>query len=382
MAMIELIKRLLRSHPNLFRIAAAGYRSFKMLPQTLRAGSGAMNWILAHMSAALRLDRAWGGPMTLNIEPTTVCDQKCTICEKGLGILGRKPRHMRLEEFASILSRFDRSLQNIFFYFMGESFLNKEAYRMIRLAADRGIHVHACTNGNRIDAEALVRSGIADIQFQIGGTTQETHVSYRVGGHLDKVLENIRQTIEWRNRLSADLAKNPYPMNVTLGFILMRHNEHQAGEVAALAKSLGVDRYEIIAPCVRTVKQGHDLLPVDKAFWLYDPEAFALGRLEMRRKPNNFCEWLYASMTIQVDGNVVPCCRDPLGHMVLGNVHKESPYQIWNNDKYRALRRQVRTRQGSLDLCRLCEGFGMLDLRGPRPTWKQTSARDSGATVE
>jgi MoaA/NifB/PqqE/SkfB family radical SAM enzyme len=35
----------------------------------------------------------------------------------------------------------------LLFYFMGEPFLNRHAYDMIRYARQRGIYVETCTNG-------------------------------------------------------------------------------------------------------------------------------------------------------------------------------------------------------------------------------------------
>lgn len=357
------VQKALAAHPRAYQVASLLYRSGGLLPRMLRPRSGAWNWFLCGLSAVLRSRRALGRPMTLNIEPTTICDQKCPICETGQGILGRKPGYMGFDQFKAILDQFDHTLQTLFFYFMGESFLNKDAYRMVRYAADKGIYVHSCTNGNVLDPEALVRSGIADIQFQISGTTQEVHETYRVGGRLDKALEHIRQTVAWKKMLVSELKGNPYPMNIGLGFILFKHNEHQIQEFIELARSLEVDEYQVIAPCFRTCEQARDMLPTDKAYWLYDEQALAQGRLEVRNKPDNYCEWLYSSVTIQLDGSVVPCCRDTHGNWVMGNVSKENIYDIWNNAKFRALRGQVGTNQGNFPLCSLCEGFRLLPLK-------------------
>ena len=43
----------------------------------------------------------------------------------------------------------------LLFYFMGEPFLNKNAYEMIRYARENGIFVETCTNGDFVDAEEL-----------------------------------------------------------------------------------------------------------------------------------------------------------------------------------------------------------------------------------
>ncbi|MFX0196181.1 MAG: radical SAM/SPASM domain-containing protein [Candidatus Hodarchaeota archaeon] len=350
--------RKLRNYPVLYHQTVKSYHLARTLRISLLDQSSGPNALRCLLSAMMRQERSGGRPILLTIEPTNICDQRCTICETGLGILGRKPRNMTFEEFKHILDQFDKHLRTIYFYFMGESFLNKDAYRMIRYAADRGIYVSACTNGNRINPEALVESGIADIQFQIAGTTPEIHATYRVGGDLNKVIQNIRETVRLRNDLR-DKVPRPYPMKIGIGFILLKPNEHQVTDFELFARKLEVDEWQIIDPCVRTAEQGKELLPTNKNHWIYDPDAFERGTLKPRIRPKNYCEWIYSTVTIQVDGNVVPCCRDPKGQWVLGNVLNENIYHIWNGKKFRALRRAVTRKQEALELCNLCEGYTM-----------------------
>ncbi|MFH1913134.1 MAG: radical SAM protein [Pseudomonadota bacterium] len=358
--MLTKIKDFLRKRPRLFNMLRAGKIFLhEMVPALVQKDKYRINRALCLISARCGFGRSLGRPMLLNIEPTTVCDQKCTICETGLGILGRKPEYMSLGAFQNILDQFDSNMREILLYFMGETFLNKEAYKMIRYAADKGIYVSTCTNGNFVTPLELVQSGIAEINFHIAGTTQEIHEIYRVGGTLKAVLDATREAVLLRNEMRDALKRNPYPMKISLGFILFKHNEHQVPEVEGLAKDLGVDSFHIIDPCVRNVEQAHDLLPTDRDHWVYDPQAYERGELRMRRPPQNECEWLYSAMTIQVNGNVVPCCRDPKGLDVLGNALQENVNDIWNNPKFKRLRKQVATIQGSLQLCSLCEGYVM-----------------------
>ena len=360
------IKNRLKQNPPLYRLAKRIYGLKRPLLYVARGTPGTANYTKCLLSAILRRETSWGHPILLNIEPTNICDQRCTICETGLGILGRKPKSMTFDEFKHILDQFDGNLRVILFYFMGESFLNKDAYKMIRYAADRGIYVSACTNGNRIDPERLVKSGIADIQFQIAGTTPDVHATYRVGGDLERVIANIRETMRLKRELAYELSRNPYPMKIGMGFILLKPNEHQVEDFIKLARELEVDEYQVIDPCVRTVEQGRELLPTDKAHWIYDLAAFERGELKPRVTPHNYCEWIYSTVTIQVNGDVVPCCRDPLGKWVLGNVFDENIYDIWNGERFKALRRAVATRQKDLPLCALCEGYSMPELIGDK----------------
>lgn len=75
---------------------------------------------------------------------------------------------------------------------------------------------------------------------------------------------------------------------------------------------------------MRNIAQGEKFLPEDKKYWDYNIEAFNNGNLKPNIIPKNKCDWIYYSLSIQVNGDVVPCCRDPKGEIVMGNLlHQE-----------------------------------------------------------
>jgi radical SAM protein with 4Fe4S-binding SPASM domain len=290
--------------------------------------------------------------MNVTIEPTNICNLECPVCETGAGILGRPDGHMSLDQFQIILDKIASHTNTLMFYFMGEPFLNKQSYDMIRYAKDRGIpFVQTCTNGDPVNPEKLVESGIDEVSFQIGGITQETHQIYRINSNIERVLKNLKETVRLKRERGAGL-------RVQSGFILMKHNEHEVEGFARLMKELGADKWEVIDPCVRTVEQGRQMLPTDRAHWYYDPEAFEKGVLRPRVLPDNECPWIYYSMTVQVNGDVVPCCRDPKGTEVVGNLLSQSLDEVWNGEPYRAFRARVHRDQGSVEICRLCSAYG------------------------
>ena len=312
-----------------------------------------LNFFKNSLSCFLCLKKVLGSPILLCIEPTNICDQKCTICETGLGILGREKKFLSFDQFKEIIDQFDNNLEIIYFYFMGEPFLNKDSYRMIQYAANRGIWVSSCTNGNQIDPNELINSGIGEINFQISGMTQEIHEIYRRGGNLKKVFATVEESLRIRNQIFGRNKKRP---KINLGFILMKHNEHQVDEFIHYCKITGVDNYNIIGTCLREYSQGGQL-PTDTSYWIYDEIAFEKGLLIPKYRSNNYCEWVYFTTTILVNGDVVPCCRDPCGKHILGNVFNKKFFAIWNNRNYQDLRNIVTKNSNQFELCRLCAGY-------------------------
>ena len=206
------------------------------------------------------------------------------------------------------------------------------------------IRDRTCTNGDFVDARGVVYSDVNDISFQLGGMTQETHEVYRVRGKLDRVQANLIELIEERRRNPGSSVK------VNVGFVVMKHNEHEVPEFLRWAKEIGVDRANVIDPCVRSVAEGEELLPSDKRYWFYDEDAFARGVLKPKHLPDNECTWIWNSVMVNWDGSVVPCCRDPNGYHVLGNAFETPLSKIWNGDAMRNFRRRIVTDQGKVCL--------------------------------
>jgi radical SAM protein with 4Fe4S-binding SPASM domain len=317
----------------------------------LRGRRGTRDHIKSTVSLARRSTVVEGRPMNVTIEPTNACNLGCPVCETGAGVLGRETGHMSFDGFRKIIDELGPHINTLMFYFMGEPFLNKQAYAMIRYAKDAGIpFIDTCTNGDFVNPVKIVESGLDRVSFQIGGMTQETHEVYRVNGQLDRVFARLAETIRERNERRST-------MQIEAGFILMKHNEHEVADFRRQMLAMGVDRCVVIDPCVRTIEQGLQFLPKDRSHWMYDEKAFARGVLRPNVVPDNVCPWIYYSMAIHVNGNVVPCCRDPRGLEVMGNIFTQSFDDIWNGPKYRDLRDRIHRDQGSVEICRLCSGY-------------------------
>lgn len=317
----------------------------------LRGRRGSIDHIKSTISLSNRSAIISGLPVNITIEPTNMCNLKCSVCETGAGLLGREKGCMTLERFKVIIDKIALHVNTLMFYFMGEPFLNRHAYDMIRYAKKKGIpFVDTCTNGDIVNPAELVSCGIDRICFQIGGITQETHQVYRINSNLERVLDNIKETLRLRREHGSD-------MQVESGFILMKHNEHEVSLYKKYMFDLGVDRALIVDPCVRSVEQGHEMLPNDKRHWIYDPSAFIKGVLRPKNSPNNICPWVYYSMVILVSGDIVPCCRDATGKFVMGNILQQNLEDIWNGEKYLNFRECINKNQKSLEICRLCSSY-------------------------
>ena len=270
---------------------------------------------------------------------------------------GMLDRHV----YQDFIDKVAPTTNTLLLYFMGETFLHKHAYEMIRYTRNAGIYVETCTNGDFVDPEGVIYSDINKISFQIGGMTEESHQRYRVGTSLEKSKEKLLALIEEKKKHSNS------NVQIEVGFIVMRHNEHEIPRFMEWAREIGVDTADVVDPCVRNMLEAYAYLPKDRKYWFYDEEAFERGELRPKIIPDNECQWIWNSMQINWNGDAVPCCRDPNGKHILGNVFEEGLNKVFNGEKAREFRRRILTDQGNIDICQLCSGYGLPVMQKEEP---------------
>lgn len=354
---ITRLKNLIKRHSLPYRLAILAKALPHGLMGLMRGKRGSWDHIRSTLSFVIRSNRISGRPINVTLEPINICNLRCAVCETGAGILQRAQRPMAIDDYKTIIDKVAEHTNTIQFYFMGEPFIHRQSYEMIRYAKSKGVpFITTCTNGEAVLPAELIESGIDEVNFQIGGMTQTTHATYRTGGNLERTLHNLSETIRLRRERGLT---RPH---IVCGFILMKHNEHEVPAFRETMSQMGVDHAWVIEPCVRTIEQGREMLPTDKNYWFYDPESFERGVLRPRILLDNECPWIYYNMAIHVNGDVVPCCRDNQGTEVMGNLVKQSLEEIWNSPRYVEFRRRIHTDQGQVAICRLCSSFGSSPL--------------------
>jgi radical SAM protein with 4Fe4S-binding SPASM domain len=352
------IKDIICAWPLIYRYARNIIGLIKGCTAILKGRRGAKDHLKSTISLILRSPVITGRPINITIEPTNVCNLKCPVCETGTGELQRDKRHLSFEDFKTIIDKIVSHTNTIMYYFMGEPFLNKGWVAQVSYAKKKGIpFVTTCTNGDFACPDDILASGIDLVSFQLGGMSQETHQIYRIGSDISRVMSNLEETIKLRNKKGL---KKPV---IEVGFILMKHNEHEVSTFKDYCGSIGANCFNLIDPCVRTIEQGRRFLPGDRNNWIYDPEAFDNGVLKRRYTPQNDCPWIYYSMTVLSNGDVVPCCHDPRGKFVMGNLLKDDLEAIWNGDKFTSFRAAIVKSQQDIPICRLCSGYGVSKIK-------------------
>ena len=146
---------------------------------------------------------------------------------------------MAFDTFTKILDEVGEYIFTLLFWGWGEPFLNPRAFDMIAYARAKGVKVISSTNGHLFArpeyADRLVRSGLDSIIFAIDGVAQGSYERFRHGGHLETVLQGIRNVADRKKALGS---RTPF---INFRFIVMAQNEAEIPLAKKLAPSVGAD---------------------------------------------------------------------------------------------------------------------------------------------
>lgn len=324
------IRRIRPLTPERFRNALALHRSFRLAQRGGPAHPGAV-------------------PMSLSIEPTTSCNLRCPECPSGLRSFTRPTGMLNPELLGPLLDELRSGLVYVNLYFQGEPTLHKEFESLVSTCKARNLYTSTSTNAHYLTPERaarLVASGLDRLIISIDGTTQEAYAAYRVGGHLQRVLDGTRNVLEARRAAGR---RTPH---VVWQFLVVGPNEHQVPHVRQLAREFGVDELDLKTAQIDAPHDGHPLLTRDPALRRYDRQPD--GRWRLRNPLANSCWRMWQGCVITWDGQVVPCCFDKDAQHSMGRVGDRPFREIWDSPAYAAFRRQLFSARADIGMCRNC----------------------------
>ena len=292
----------------------------------------------------------WGYPVSISFEPTTSCNLRCPECPSGLRAFTRPTGMLQKDFFTKTIDDIHKELLYLIFYFQGEPYLNPDFLDMVQYASSKGIYTATSTNAHYLTdaaAKRTVESGLDRLIISIDGTTQEVYKQYRVGGHLDKVIEGAKNIVKWKKELNS---KTPF---VFFQFLVVKPNEHQIEEIKKLAKDIGVDEVRFkTAQIYDYATDPNNLIPVTDKFSRYKKDTD--GNYVPKNKLANRCWKMQHANVITWDGLVVPCCFDKDAMHQLGNLKNQSFKEVWNNDNYKQFRNDLMKSRKNIDICANC----------------------------
>ncbi|MBI5609434.1 MAG: DUF2064 domain-containing protein [Deltaproteobacteria bacterium] len=313
-------------------------------------------------------------PSELQVEVTSRCNLRCSACLISYEDLDAAA-DLNMDQWRRIVGDLPR-LQRVAFQLNGEPLLNPHVFEMIADARRRGAHTVMNTNGTLLDrqrSEAVVASGLHELRISLDGARAETVVKMACADILAKVERGVSEAVRARG-------SGPGP-RLSLWMVATRLNIHELPELVQLAADWGVD--EVYAQ--RLVLTGHGTARAEysvhgrNSALLHDAVAKAeavaaktgvalraSGRVPILQSfaaasdphPQRACYRPWRSAVVTASMRVLPCCIGSFtasyDELELGNLATQTWHEIYNGERYRALRRGILQRGPLRPECRDC----------------------------
>jgi len=329
-------------------------------------------------------------PVQLQVDPTNACHLHCPSCLHSANIAWASrfdwpPATLRVGEFEEFCNEFGPFATGIALFRDGEPLLHRRFPDFVALAKSYLLYTVTSTSlSMRLDAEALVRSGLDRLVAAVDGASPATYSRYRRGGDFGLVIDNLRAIVRARK---AQSSLKPW---LVWQFLAFEHNAHEVEVAARLAQEIGLDQLVVAKPysvehddpsikvaetapfgetffaeprnwCAATERASVNrnagrIEPIFSESWV--DRHRAIGGIEPASPPaSSTCNWLYYSLTMDGARRITPCCLPPMGppeprHLVYARFNGKNTGEVVNSFDATLARRQCRSgrpRDGELE---------------------------------
>ncbi len=246
------------------------------------------NAVQCELERLHRVTRPKSLPYVGIIDVSSTCNLKCPYCPTGNRRHGgRSSALIDLSSVQSLIHEMGHYLVSANLYNWGEPLLHPEIAAMVDLCHKAGIATIVSSNLNTHNTQVLedvCDAGLDLLVVSLSGSSQRTYEQYHRGGTFERVVENTRRVIEYRNRRGL---KRPF---IEWKYLVFHHNAHEMTAARGLARKIGVDVFRPLAGSgPEPAREGVKSSWTDK-IW------------------EQQCVQLWHAVVLQSDGGVAPCC--------------------------------------------------------------------------
>lgn len=328
-------------------------------------------------------------PHHLYIEVTNRCNSLCKSCPLTYDhFLPYEPKHhLSWAQFRHIVDQIP-NIERAVLHGIGEPLLNPDLPRFVAHLKERGAHALFNTNAVLLDerhGDALTEAGLDELRVSLDAITPSLYAHLRGIDKLPKIVDNLRAFTARRRERKTTESKQP---RVSFWFVGMQENLHELPAVVKLAIELGVPEVHLqrlvffgdetkLNDDVTMVKAQslHAALDALQDGMVKECEALARQSglrftasgattpgesLEVKgAHPWQGCYRPWTLMYITSNGAALPCCIAPFAtpdyeSIMLGNVFEQRLEDVWNGERYGALRNAVLSESPAPWPCQHC----------------------------
>ncbi|GEM_PF-6758721 len=270
-----------------------------------------MSHILSHISFIF--PKIKPRPTLIIIGLTNACNLKCSFCFQSQSgahnLQERGERFMTRETFIKVLDDAKGLCNFIEFGLFGEPTMHPQLTEFIEIAKQKGFHLTIDSNGtlyNQKTVKQIVKNKVNSVVFSIDGVNSKQYENVRAGANFSDVKKSINLF-----KLEKENLNSSFPLLIARGLEL----ESKTGpKHRSWMKNLGFEHI------------------------LFSPLQNWSGLFSKKVSDKSSCTFPWLTLSVDCDGEVLPCCEDYNAKLSMGNVKNESLQSLWFNKKWTELR--------------------------------------------
>lgn len=258
------------------------------------------------------------------IEITNACNLNCPFCPNST----LEKKEMSLENIELILSDVKNYTDTVCLHIQGEPLLHSHFMDVVSLCDKYGLMINLTTNGVLVNK--LIEVFKKYTCFKMINISLQAMVNF--GANRDVYIENINYFLSYKNKFFKEI-----PVNLRLWNDKSVDTNKEINDYAWKVFSHIVEHHHIYNTRIS------------------ENDEFDWPTLDMPDNPvMSGCLGGKSQLGILVDGRVVLCCLDYLGHSNLGNIFECSLEEIIHSDKYLRSINGFCDRKPYLEICKKC----------------------------
>ena len=326
---------------------------------------GIINLGLRYLETNNESDKVHYSPPTVQVEITTLCNLKCTMCNHTY--MQETGGNMNLESFKKFIES-NPHLQKINITGIGEALMNRDFIEMVKYAKQKGIYVWFTDNMtlmNEKNIQKLLDAKVDLICISLDGATKKTFEKIRIGANFENLLENTKKILKMRD------GKRPL---IGINMVVTKDNYQEIEKMVKLVHELRLDfltfmtgyfgSKETLPLSLDSIsKEELDKIIAEGVKTAKELEVFVISWPKTQKSEKTGCSMPWTNPYVTYNGDVLPCCFIPQeldgrkrDENIMGNIFKEDFKIIWNNEKFTSFRKRMKTSDPPKS-CKICPNF-------------------------
>jgi MoaA/NifB/PqqE/SkfB family radical SAM enzyme len=289
-------------------------------------------------------------PRSVQIECTTRCNLKCTMCE--ISYWTEKSGDLKLGNLKKMVEHLPR-LKRVDLTGIGEALMNRSFFDALQFLKTRGLYVTLNDNFTLMTDKAarrIIELGVNQIFLSLDGATKDTYEQIRLGANFDKVIGNARRLIQMKGEMGK---KQP---EVKINTVVSSTNYRELPAIIELAHSMDIGMVQFVNVMVFENTANLETTGVQREVRLKFRESLELARqlgillkIELFDKlPVQRCQFPWKRNFVTYDGYVHPCCyttqtgdRAAQNKRSFGSLISDRFENIWSGAGYITFRKKM-----------------------------------------